>query len=139
MVRRNERSDVHPEGSNNRGAIKARVVKGAFDEDRERSPVLAERSPAVALDGPGYGQASSQWIPRGPTGPKREPHPLFGLGGSLTLLPQASLTLALDGGRLLTAGVNGQTQRAKARSSSRARATEELMRIIAPAVVVTDA
>jgi hypothetical protein len=47
------------------GTIKARVVKGAFDEDRERSPVLAERSPAVALDGPGYGQASSTMESRG--------------------------------------------------------------------------
>ena len=41
------------------GIINARVVKGAFDEGTERSPVLAERSPAVALDGPGYGHASS--------------------------------------------------------------------------------
>src|SRR5437660_8948066 len=71
------------------GIINARVVKGAFDEERERSPVLAERSPAVALDGPDTATPAPQWIPR-------EPHPLFGMGGSLTLLPQAPLTFAFD-------------------------------------------
>jgi hypothetical protein len=74
------------------GTIKARVVKGAFDEDTERSPVLAERSPAVALDGPGYGHASSTMDPKGADRTKKGASPPFWFGR----VPDASAAGAFD-------------------------------------------
>src|SRR5438445_10921875 len=79
-----------------RGSSKPGLSTGAFDEDTERSPVLAERSPAVALDGPGYGHASSTMDPKGADRTKKGASPPFWFGRVPDASAAGALTFAFD-------------------------------------------